>query len=953
MNTRNRITLLLAAIIVVALLVVGMTLTTSAAEGDLVTEYGVVPAANANDNFALFHKAEGASEYTFVTSASNPFANGLDTAEVKALTGEIVVLQLKDYNFSSGSTYTGAFSLNADVIFDFGGKTFTATNASGTGTIAFAPAARAEENPVFNWTFKNGTVVTGKYQFLLLGWGGSAVGSDFEINITYNGVTFDRADEGATKETPLLQVNKSSFAGVANVTYNDCTFDMTGAVTGVIGSGATLIPFNANGHGSGQNLSVNINVNGGDIYYSEYDADVFLWNAVTTGTSTANVTFGEGKNGFLSVHLPSYYTITDARQYLLNDGDAYMVFDHRTADGAVAKVVEAKDISLETEYGTLPAQYMDIVKYPFVIFTKATGSDAWTIHGTQANALQDMSDINLKTVDPWADNVLTSWWLFDGDVAILQRRDVDFTNRVNCSNCIRPNVNLIVDMAGYTIVGSEAANGTFFFATKATTNYGGGNGADHRYWTFKNGTIVTKSSSFIVFGHNSKITDNPTVNLTFENITFDRADGATKEQPFVQFNSVTDSAFTANVTYNDCTFDVRGEFTQTTYLFTVCNNSASLLTANVVVNGGKIVADYTNNLKLFLFGSNCLGSIKFNEGTNGELLQLVLPTGTENQFIKGGDNTANLVNIPGAPYAYSYWKTSSDGVNDTYNLVPYWMTTSQAIPKTSVTLTSDLIYNIYIPIGRVTAAKINGEVINLPILPQVTLDNGQTYWHYTVEAGLLGAGDEIELITTVNVGGSAREDATRRISIVKYAKTVLASNPTETEAKLVKDMLAYVKAACVYANDKAETVAAIEAIIGADYTVAPEVAEAVANVDGLASAALLLGDKPAFVFYPELDGEGNPKYDLNAYKFAIGEHTVNTVITEIEGKTAIVVYTYAFAMTMDVTYTIEGTEISGAYNLAAYLAHANTLDNDNLVALVKALWQYSESAMAYKTEQAA
>ena len=78
MNTRNRITLLLAAIIVVALLVVGMTLTTSAAnEGDLVTEYGVVPAANANDNFAIFHKAVGADEYTFFASASNPFANGI------------------------------------------------------------------------------------------------------------------------------------------------------------------------------------------------------------------------------------------------------------------------------------------------------------------------------------------------------------------------------------------------------------------------------------------------------------------------------------------------------------------------------------------------------------------------------------------------------------------------------------------------------------------------------------------------------------------------------------------------------------------------------------------------------------------------------------------------------------------------------------------------------------
>ena len=944
MNTRNRITLLLAAIIVVALLVVGMTLTTSAAnEGDLVTEYGVVPAANANDNFAIFHKAEGAEEYTFFASASNPFANGLDTAEVKALTGEIVVLQLKDYNFSSGSTYTGAFTLNADVVFDFGGKTFTATNNSGTGTIAFAPAARSEQNPVINWTFKNGTVVTGKYQFLLLGWGGSAVGSDFEINITYNNVTFDRADTGAIKETPLLQVNKSSFKGVANITYNDCTYDMTGDIGGVVSN--TLILFNANGHGSGQNLSTNIYVNGGDMYFSDFTGSrVYLYNDIDTTTSTATVTFGKGTNGYTNLHLPATYEFTHAKQYLLNGGDAYMVFDHRTADGAVAKVVEAKDISLETEYGTLPAQYMDIQKYPFVILTKATGTDTWTLLANQVDALTANSD-------PWVDALITKWWLFNGDVVFLQRRNVDLTNRTSCSNCIRPNTNLVVDMAGYTIVGSEDSNGTFFFATKATTNYGGGNGNDHRYWTFKNGTIQTKSACFILFGHNTKITDNPTINLTFENVTFDRADGATKEQPFVQFNGVTDSPFTANVTYNDCTFDIRGELPASKlYLFTVCNNASSLLTANIVVNGGTILADDTDPLQLYLLGSKCLGSFAMNEGSNGELLQLVLPAGTVNQFIKGGDSTNDLVNISGHPYAYSYWKTSSDGVNDTYTLVPYWMTTSQAIPKTSVTLSTDLIYNIYLPTARVTAAKINGEVVNLKNAPQVTLDNGMTYWHITVNAGLLGAGDEIELVTTINAGGSSRVDATRKLSVVKYAKTVLASNLGETNNKLAKDLLAYVKAACVYAGDKAETVAAIEAIIGADYTVNPEVAEAVASTAGLKSASLLLGEKPAFVFFPELDENGDAKYDLNAYKFAIGDTTVTTEITEIDGKTAIVVYTYAYAMSETVTYTIEGTEISGAYNLAAYLQGVQ--GNTNTVALVEALYAYSLAAKTYKTENA-
>ena len=224
------------------------------------------------------------------------------------------------------------------------------------------------------------------------------------------------------------------------------------------------------------------------------------------------------------------------------------------------------------------------------------------------------------------------------------------------------------------------------------------------------------------------------------------------------------------------------------------------------------------------------------------------------------------------------------------------------------------------------------------------------YWHITVNAGLLGAGDEIELVTTVNVGGTARMDATRKINVVKYAKTVLASNLGETNEKLAKDLLAYVKAACVYAGDKAETVAAIEAIIGADYTVNPEVAEAVASTAGLKSASLLLGEKPAFVFFPELDEEGNARYDLNAYRFSIDGCYAKTEITEIEGKSAFVVYTYAYAMSETVTYTINGTEISGAYNLAAYLQGVQ--GNTNTVALVKALYAYSLAAKTYKTENA-
>lgn len=916
MNTRNRITLLLAAIIVVALLVVGMTLTTSAAEGDLVTEYGVVPAANANDNFAIFHKAEGASEYTFFASAFNPFTH--NSGAYQSLTGEVVMLMLKDTDFSAEASVNLTPAIKSDLTIDLGGHTLIGST-KGTGTFNIYGIALSEDT-VMNYTIKNGTIKNRNNEVVLVGHTEATLGYNLTTNLTFDHVTFTKFENTVYYEQNFVQVNtKPVSPSVMNILYNECVLDLTNISTAGK-TGSAICSDRATGK---------------QVIYSEFrggEIRVASMNGFTL-INGKNVKFTKGENGYFKFVAPKTETVSYNITSMLENETSVFV---KTFEDATHAYYQA--IDRQTEYGLIPSgASASVWDYPFIIFTRATGSEEWTF----LRACNDSDN------DPWVDGNITRWWQFNGDVVIYMRRDVDFTNRVTCTNCIRPNVNLIIDMNGHTMIASEASNGTFFFATKATTNYGGGNGNDHRYWTFKNGTIQTKSSCFILFGHNTKITDNPTVNLNFDNITFDRADGATKEQPFVQFNSVTDSPFTANVTYNDCTFDIRGELpSPRLYLFTVCNNVNSLLTANIVVNGGKIVADDTDTLQLYLLGSKCLGSFAMNEGSGGELLQLVLPAGTQNNFIKGGDNTANLVNVPGAPYAYSYWKTSSDGVNDTYKLVPYWMTTSQAIPKTSVTLTSDLIYNIYLPTARVTAAKINGEVVNLGSAPRVTLDNGLEYWHITVEAGLLGAGDEIELVTTINVGGSVREDATRKLSVVKYAKTVLANNPTETNATLVKDMLAYVKAACIYANDKAETVAAINAIIGEDYAVASAEGEVVESTEGLASVQLLLGDKPAFVFTP------NGEYDINAYKFTIGTTTVKTEITKIDGKDVILVYTYAYAMTNTVNYTIEGTEISGAYNLAAYLAHEKAAGHANTVALVEALWQYSVAAKAYKVANA-
>ena len=180
----------------------------------------------------------------------------------------------------------------------------------------------------------------------------------------------------------------------------------------------------------------------------------------------------------------------------------------------------------------------------------------------------------------------------------------------------------------------------------------------------------------------------------------------------------------------------------------------------------------------------------------------------------------------------------------------------------------------------------------------------------------------------------------------------MAGDTDKKVSDLGKDILAYIKSVYVYAGGSGEVIDRITAIIGANYEAenAPTVPEAKSETAGMASVSLLLGETPAFIFYPELDGEGNPVYALENYQFALdGEYKLNAEIkTDENGKQYFSVSTYAYAMNGTVEYLIKGTDIHGYYNIGAYLNHARTLDNANLVAMVERLIKYAESAKAYR-----
>ena len=74
------------------------------------------------------------------------------------------------------------------------------------------------------------------------------------------------------------------------------------------------------------------------------------------------------------------------------------------------------------------------------------------------------------------------------------------------------------------------------------------------------------------------------------------------------------------------------------------------------------------------------------------------------------------------------------------------------------------------------------------------------------------------------------------------------------------------------------------------------------------------------------------------------------VLADTDGRTYIRVSVYAYAMTNTVSYTIEGTDISGAFNLKAYYDFALEENDAKLISLVERLWKYSESARNYRAE---
>ena len=432
-------------------------------------------------------------------------------------------------------------------------------------------------------------------------------------------------------------------------------------------------------------------------------------------------------------------------------------------------------------------------------------------------------------------------------------------------------------------------------------------------FVLKNGSIILGANHLIRFSTNSGGANKVSY------CTLKDLDITCTVTKVVDYYNTTKSKHTVYLTYDNC--NITGASIKL-IMQAGATDASSLIENPVTVKGGTIT--YTAKFEESNFAKENHGNtVTFLPDDNGMYTTVIIPKTnkvTVGSTYTTGKGEMQLVNL---------------GTKDGMSVFSLRVLDKLVTPKASLTMHSNFVYNIYVPKADfITKISVGGVVYDVNALATKEID-GVLYLHIEREIAVGSAADSFVLIVESDV-----QQQRWTLDVISYAKTIVDGNYTATEKTLAKDILAYVRATYVYtagANTDA-TVKAINAIIGAGYSVEPTVGEANESTEGLLGAGLYLGDKPAFYFQTE--------YDPAAYTFTVNGAKVNTEVTTVNGKTAILVYTYAYAITDTVTYTVEGTDIVGEYNLAAYLAFAGT-QGDALTNLVKALWQYSDAAKAY------
>ena len=599
-------------------------------------------------------------------------------------------------------------------------------------------------------------------------------------------------------------------------------------------------------------------------------------------------------------------------------------------DGKYTFTMPANDVYIDVEthnpnvimtpYGEVPQQYADAKAYPFLLFKNGTciGAESKWTDGSQIGIMKLVNEATQNASDV---------------VYVLMRADYEFsTGKYDNFSMIKGKV--IIDLDGNTF--------------KVSTSQGmlkpNKKNAWNSTYEIKNGAIELNKGAVLNFGANANGVGYGFY-ISFTDVTISFTKGTTYQYIATTMAGSDLKGYVSQIiTFNNCTFDLTNA-PSNAILFNLSPDTAKNNLCHATVNGGNVIFGTNTGLTFATlmtgYKDGEADKLVFGKNAEGKYTTFTAPAGASaptTTFTLDDGKSCVLTKI------------NENSTTAEFKLVDASVGSIEFIPKVSIMLDRELIFNIYVPVhNRMWDLTIDGvSYAEKADELQIVEIGGEE--HYLIQIALPSsvAARDINMVCTfaLDEDGYKLANAKFVFNTVKYAEKVLADG-SDVEKQLVRDVLSYVRAAYAYfGTTDAAKISAINAILGNGYDEnnAPTKGDAVNSTQDFAGVSFVLNEIPAIRFYLA-DGK-----DASLYEFYVGGIKANTVTgTDVNGN-YIELDVYAYAMCEMVTYTVDGGNggNGGSYNLASYLEYVSAGNDQLLVSLVERFMKYCQSAKAYK-----
>ncbi len=636
--------------------------------------------------------------------------------------------------------------------------------------------------------------------------------------------------------------------------------------------------------------------------------------------------------GFCTMITPSDYS-----GFAQLDGWHYSAPTQKWIGEQVVKMINS---NVKTNYGTVPTDYASESSYPFVIFKDGKFVSA---------------------VAKWTEALDAGKNAGDG-ATILMRADA--TTNEKYSNLSNIKGTLTVDLGGYqlspgTSLAQHSKQAIFAADAKPST----ANSFVNTTIAVKNGTLLPTTNadnpySAIINFHTWYNSNNgdpygdgtKVFNFSFENVTFK---ATRNNQPLLASVYKTDTGLTEkkatlNLTIKDCNIDVNGK-TGVTLINEIHSSNEPLGKINPIIIGGNIKANAEGDITLFKARADSAPStLKFDRVKGGKYTTITLSgnmPAPEKTYMSV--NEGSLSWNTGDPLASGTDKTYFMVASEPGPAIVPELAYINKLPNsgtgpnllTKVTFGENLAFFALVPRTGVSEVKVNGSAVNMSALDTENV-NGVDY--FVVKSALVpnNALSDITLAVTSTESG----EKIYTLNTVEYASEALASARTDEEKQLIKDALAYIKAAYDYfGKTNAIRIAEINQILGVSYNSAnaPEWSEIMFTPtagNGLTGASIILDAETAIRFYITESAD--------KYNFTSSNRTLKVKAGSDESGNYIDVFLTAAEMNDTIKFTVQGTSYSGSYNLKSYYNYFKSQSGVDykLIALVERIAAYAESS---------